>query len=53
MFPEAAATGVNGFSTYRNGSTNGVTNGVSKLLQESVHSSHDGQEDVEKRAVKK
>jgi len=48
-----AASGVNGFSSYRNGSTNGVTNGVSKLLHETVNSSHEGQGDEGKRAMKK
>lgn len=36
---EAGASGVNGYSTYKNGATNGVTNGVMKQLQETVEAS--------------
>lgn len=53
---ESGHSSVNGYNTYRNGSTaNGVvTNGVAKHLQESVQGAHHGAEgDQEKPSAKK
>ncbi|KAL4233448.1 WD and tetratricopeptide repeat-containing protein [Mactra antiquata] len=53
---DSGHSSVNGYSTYRNGSTttNGVTNGVSKQLHDSVvHSNIDAQGDHDKASTKK